>query len=146
MRIKLKQKLKLTHRFVETMPENLESGILYISMKYSTVAHKCCCGCGNEVITPITPTDWKLLYNGESISLDPSIGNWNFECKSHYWIKNSLIHWAAMWTDEEIQTGRIEDLRKKGEFFASKSKQLKDASNEKKQSTFLKRLISIFKK
>src|SRR5712692_8520000 len=27
------------------------------SMAYATVAHKCCCGYGKEVVTPLTPTD-----------------------------------------------------------------------------------------
>jgi len=146
MRISLKHKLKLEHRFVEAIPDNLESGVLYVSMKYATVAHKCCCGCGNEVITPLTPTDWKLSYDGESISLSPSIGNWNYECKSHYWIKNNLVHRAAMWTDEEIEDGRKEDLLNKSDYFSSKTKQLEGSILKKKKSAIWKKFISIFKR
>ncbi len=46
---------RLQHRFVETMPEKIEPGILYISMEYATAAHCCCCGCGEEVVTPFSP-------------------------------------------------------------------------------------------
>jgi hypothetical protein len=34
---------RLQHRFVETMPEMIEPGILYVSMEYATAAHRCCC-------------------------------------------------------------------------------------------------------
>lgn len=85
------------HRFVEFIPDELEDGILYISLKYCTAIHKCVCGCGNEVVTPISPTDWQLTFDGKTISLYPSIGNWNFKCKSHYWITNNKIRFARKW-------------------------------------------------
>jgi hypothetical protein len=65
------------HEFVESFPETLEQRVLYISMPYSTATHQCACGCGNEVVTPFSPTDWQLHFDGVSISLTPSIGNWN---------------------------------------------------------------------
>jgi Family of unknown function (DUF6527) len=65
---------RLDHRFVDHVPEVIEPGVLYVSMKYATAAHQCCCGCGSEVITPFTPTDWSLTYDGDAISLNPSIG------------------------------------------------------------------------
>jgi hypothetical protein len=34
----------LEHRFVQYIPERLDSGVLYISMEYATAAHRCCCG------------------------------------------------------------------------------------------------------
>ncbi len=30
---------------------------LYISIPYVTAAHKCPCGCGEEIVTPLSPTD-----------------------------------------------------------------------------------------
>jgi hypothetical protein len=65
----------LRPEFVRAMPEKLDAGMLYISIDFATAAHSCCCGCGREVITPLTPTDWKITYNGVSISLFPSVGN-----------------------------------------------------------------------
>jgi hypothetical protein len=50
---------------------------IYISIRFATVGHKCCCGCGREVITPLSPTDWSLTSDGETVSLHPSIGNWS---------------------------------------------------------------------
>jgi len=47
------------HRFVRYIPEELEPGILYTSVDFATVAHACCCGCGEEVVTPLAPTEWR---------------------------------------------------------------------------------------
>ena len=107
----------LQHKFVEFIPEKVEEGFLYISMEYCTVIHKCVCGCGNEVVTPLSPTDWRLTFNGKSITLYPSIGNWNFECQSHYWIRNNNVEFAGRWTDREIYLGRENDLERKAKYF-----------------------------
>lgn len=107
----------MTHEFVEFIPDNLEKEKIYISIKYNIVTHSCCCGCGNEVVTPISPTDWQLTYYGNSISLHPSIGNWNFDCKSHYWIKKNQVQWSYEWSDEEIKAGREKDKQIKDEYY-----------------------------
>ncbi len=115
----------LQHKFVELIPDKIEDGILYISMEYCTAIHKCICGCGNEVVTPISPTDWKLTFDGESVSLDPSIGNWNFECQSHYWIINNNVRLSRKWSKDEIDSGRKKDEKKKKWFFFKKKKKKK---------------------
>jgi hypothetical protein len=71
-----------------------------VSITYATVLHKCGCGCDNEVVTPLSPSDWQLTFNGEAISLFPSIGNWSFSCRSHYWIKNNEVVWVKDWYEE----------------------------------------------
>ncbi len=90
-----------THEFVEFIPKFPEEGILYISLRFCTVVHKCACGCGNKVVTPLSPNDWKLIFNGDAISLYPSIGNWSFECKSHYWIAENTVKWARRWNENK---------------------------------------------
>jgi hypothetical protein len=95
--------MKLQHSFVQLIPDQLEDGVLYISTKHSTAIHKCVCGCNNEVVTPLSPTDWQLTFDGESVSLNPSIGNWSFKCKSHYWIVKDTIKMARKWSDDEIR-------------------------------------------
>lgn len=114
-------KMLLQHRFIEFIPEKVEEGILYISIEYCTAIHKCICGCGNEVVTPFSPTDWKLSFNGKSVSLHPSIGNWNFECQSHYWIKKNKIEFASLWTEKEIRVGRENDMDRKMDYFEGQS-------------------------
>ncbi len=82
--------------FVEVVPgpDLMEDGVLYISIAYATAIHKCACGCGRQAVTPLSPEEWSLSYNGETISLRPSIGNWGMECKSHYWIRDNRVIWA----------------------------------------------------
>lgn len=96
----------LSHEFVDAIPERPQSGTLYISILYRTALHLCCCGCGREVVTPITPDDWSLTYNGATVSLSPSIGNWSFECRSHYFITRDRVRWAATWSDAMVTASR----------------------------------------
>ncbi len=84
----------ITHQFVDFIPDHLEEGVLYVSLNYRTVTHRCCCGCGLEVVTPLAPKAWRLTFDGESISLRPSIGNWNLPCRSHYWIQENGVQWV----------------------------------------------------
>lgn len=107
----------LQHRFVEFIPEEVEEGVLYISIDYRTAIHKCACGCGNEVTTPFSVTDWRLIFNGEAITLRPSIGNWRFPCQSHYWITNGRIEPAARWESEKTITSEPKKKRKKKFFW-----------------------------
>ena len=107
----------LQHRFVNNIPEHIEDGILYISMEYSTAIHKCVCGCGNEVVTPFSPTDWRLTFDGKTVSLHPSIGNWNFDCQTHYWIVNNKILYAGKWSKEEVKKGRKKDKKLKHRYY-----------------------------
>jgi hypothetical protein len=108
------------HEFVEFIPSELEEGILYVSVQYATAVHKCACGCGNKVVTPISPAEWQLLFDGESVSLMPSIGNWQFPCRSHYWIKSNKVRWAEAWTPEQIVAGRQRESRDYERYFASR--------------------------
>src|SRR6202158_4620803 len=109
----------VSHEFVEYIPGDLKEGTVYVSIPFATAAHKCCCGCGKEVVTPFSPTDWKLTFDGKSISLDPSIGNWSFACKSHYWIIRNKVKWARRWSQKEIETGRVHDRLAKKTYFDS---------------------------
>ncbi|MCR9171391.1 MAG: DUF6527 family protein [bacterium] len=103
----------MKHKFVEFIPEILEPGVLYISIKYSTAVHACVCGCGNEVVTPIAPTDWSLTFHGDSVSLHPSIGNWSFDCQSHYWIKKGQVTHCRKWDNSKVDAGRKKDKKTK---------------------------------
>ena len=113
----MKRRTTITFQFVDVIPAKLGDGKLYLSIEYATAVHKCCCGCGNEVVTPLTPTDWKVTYDGESVSLSPSIGNWGFACRSHYWIDHNAVRWADQWSDDQIVAGRTQDLREKERHF-----------------------------
>ena len=111
------KQVRVVLQFVEFIPERLENGVLYISQKYKTAAHKCCCGCGEEVITPLNPTDWKLTVDGKLGTLYPSIGNWGFACRSHYWIRKGLVVWAPPMPQWQIERGRLSDRANKAAHF-----------------------------
>jgi len=53
-------------RFVELIPDEIQESVIYVSMEYGTVIHKCACGCGREVNTPLAPNEWHLHYNGDA--------------------------------------------------------------------------------
>jgi hypothetical protein len=108
--------------FVEFIPEDLEEGVLYISVPYATASHKCACRCGSLVVTPIRPASWALTWDGESVSLYPSIGNWSFPCQSHYWVDHSRIVWARKWSQEEIEHGRRRDEQARERFYRRSSR------------------------
>jgi len=115
----MKKIAKLAHRFVEFIPEAVDEGVLYVSMEYATAIHKCCCGCGNEVVTPLSPVDWTLIYDGTAITLHPSIGNWGFACQSHYWIRGDSVIWAGRWSKRRIEAAKLAARRAEREYFDS---------------------------
>lgn len=119
----MNRQITLRNEFVEFIPSTLKDGIIYISIQYATAVHKCCCGCGHEVVTPISPTDWQLIFDGKSISLYPSIGNWGLPCQSHYWIEHNIVKWAPQWSQERINAGRGYDNFNKEKYFSDVASQ-----------------------
>lgn len=97
---------------MEFIPKDLEPGVLYISTRFRTAIHLCACGCGNKTVTPLSPVRWKIIFDGRTVSLDPSIGNWSFPCRSHYWIHDNRILWAEEWSNEKVQKMRRVERKK----------------------------------
>lgn len=104
-------------RRVEAMPKELEPGVLYVSVRFSTAAHLCACGCGAKVRTPLGPTEWTVQDRSGKPSVWPSIGNWQRPCKSHYIIREGRIIWADVWSDEQILAGRVAEQARRTEYF-----------------------------
>jgi hypothetical protein len=107
----------LRPEFVEAFPAVMDQEVLYISIPYNTCGHLCCCGCGQEVVTPLSPAQWSLTYDGQNASLRPSIGNWGLPCQSHYWIREGKVVWSRRYTPEEIATNRDDDRRRLTQHF-----------------------------
>lgn len=91
--------------FVTHVPEALEDGRLYVSMPYATAIHLCACGCRSEVVTPLRPGKWRLIFDG-TVTLRPSIGNWSYGCQSHYYIDRDQVVWARTWSEAEVLARR----------------------------------------
>lgn len=139
--------MKFKHQFVEFMPDVIQEGVIYISLEYKSVIHKCACGCGKEVNTPLHPTGWKMIYNGEDISLKPSVGNWSFDCKSHYWITNSEVEWSLKWSDETIGKVRTNEDFERQEYYKNKDSENVDKDpNDLMNLTVLKPIKNWFQK
>lgn len=112
----------LEPEFVDEIPENLQEGRLYISIRYRTASHLCACGCGAKVVTPIKPPKWHLTYDGETVSLWPSVGRWQLPCHSHYVIRKSRVVWAKPWTEKQIREGREEDAEDLRDYYRHRGK------------------------
>lgn len=91
----------VTPQLVELAPKPLISGRLYVSQKYSVAVHLCCCGCGEKVVTPLSPAEWQLHLHDGVATLEPSIGNAT-ACRSHYWIRLNQVVWVPKMTNKQI--------------------------------------------
>ena len=111
----------MTERFelrkVQYMPAALEPGVLYVAEEFGAAAHLCACGCGVIVRTPLDETEWSLEETEEGPSLDPSIGNWQEACESHYWIQRGQVTWAPKWSSAQIEAGRRKEQQRRGEYY-----------------------------
>jgi len=59
-------------------------------IEYATAVHKCACGCGKEVVTPLSPTDWKLIFDGKALSLEVLDRQLGLPVAArNYWVKNT---------------------------------------------------------
>jgi hypothetical protein len=103
---------EITHlrpKLVTSFPTSMEHGVIYVSVEYNSCGHLCACGCGREVITPLSPAQWTITYDGENISLRPSIGSWSLPCRSHYFVERGRVRWARDFTVHEIARNRLRD-------------------------------------
>jgi hypothetical protein len=104
--------------FVHTMPAQLDEGKLYISMEYCSINHLCACGCGSEVVTPLHPARWAIFYNGDTVSLWPSVGSFDLPCRSHYVIERNRVVWQPSWSEGAAREGVERDRREVERFHA----------------------------
>lgn len=128
--------MTLNHKFVDKIPDIIEEGTLYISIPFETAIHKCCCGCGNEVVTPLSPKQWSLTFDGESISLYPSIGSWNLKCQSHYFIRKSVVVWAMTYSKSKIRKIKQYDSDDILKYYETKNKDEEKIKRTHKRGNF----------
>lgn len=104
---------------VTYVPRELQTGILYVSEEYAVAVHLCACGCGNKVVTPLSPAKWTFTENGGRPTLRPSIGSWQLPCRSHYVITDGRIDWAGQWSDAQVAAGRQREQKRLVAYYAS---------------------------
>lgn len=129
--------------YVKHVPEKFAEGVLYISEEFATAGHLCCCGCGNEIFTPLNKAQWRLTKNGRtgSVSLYPSIGNWKYPCKSHYWIKSNIVRDAGPMSDRIISDVVKRDRREKDRYIEEHNQR---ANSNQNHTSCLTRLVRWF--
>lgn len=108
---------RFKHKVVDSIPERMESNVMYITADGDVAGHLCACGCGREVITPLSPTDWSVEVNRRGFSLSPSVGNWAFPCRSHYFLRSSAVVWAGDMSDFAIEQGRRRSKARKQAYY-----------------------------
>jgi len=135
---------EIKHEFVDLAPGTLESGILYVSVKYKNMVHLCCCGCGHKVVTPLSPTGWAITFDGRTVSVTPSVGNWNLRCRSHYWISSNRVESAEEWSQQQIADGFARDRQAKQDYYNAppSSKQPNQAAPRRDSSKKSRRLAA----
>lgn len=102
---------------VQYIPKNPDAGVLYVAEEFGAAVHLCACGCGSKVSTPLTPTEWTLTVTPAGASLNPSVGNWQLPCRSHYWVREGTIIWAGDWTPAQVAAGRqAEEARRRSHY------------------------------
>lgn len=114
--------------FVESAPRPLSEGVLYISDRFLTALHLCCCGCGREVVTPLNPAGWSYKREAGTVTLKPSIGNWSFPCRSHYLIIRNEVVWAKPMSAQQIAMVKAKDSRDR-KAFIDRSNATKTSNN-----------------
>lgn len=93
---------KFKVEFVDRIPANLKNGILYVCINCNVIVHRCACGCGEKTITPIhSKYGWIMRYDGETITLRPSIGNFSIPCESHYYITENKVEWLERYQQND---------------------------------------------
>jgi len=107
-------------QYVEQLPDQMEEGVLYICEEFDLTAHKCCCGCGEDVYNKISPAKWRLTrMPGGTVSLYPSVGNWKYACKSHYWISKNRVINAGPMSARAIKAVQQRDRQDRNRYIAS---------------------------
>ena len=93
--MKTLKKVLIEPIFVEFIPDKLEFGKLYISEKTRSTNHLCLCGCGSEIVLPITKEGWELVkFPDGKITMSPSVGKMGRKCNTHYIIVKNVANFV----------------------------------------------------
>lgn len=130
---------KIILKKVYYMPAQLEPGILYVSDEFKVAAHLCPCGCGNKVNTPLGPANWKFIERNNEPTLSPSISNWQFPCKSHYWITKGDVKWSYKLSSEDaLESWQFEEGKRRRYY--------EELETKKSKKSVVKTLINWFRR
>jgi hypothetical protein len=99
---------EITYVFVDSAPDRLEPGTMYISTKYRAIVHLCLCGCTEKVLLNLDPDSWSFTFDGRSISIHDSVGNVGLPCRSHYIVRRNRVTWLPPLVGVDPQLALLE--------------------------------------
>jgi hypothetical protein len=68
-----------------------------------------------------------MWMEGNTVTLYPSIGNWSFTCRSHYWIRRNKVIWAGHMSQKQIERGRAMNRAAKQEYFKAANREVSNS-------------------
>ena len=95
--MKTLKRVEVTFKKLEYLPyvSDLQENVIYISDTYMVSKHLCLCGCGQLTVMPLGKGQWNYQINtNNKISMQPSVGNFQLPCKSHYIISKGGANFA----------------------------------------------------
>lgn len=129
----MRRPFRIKHEFVELIPKERQEGVLYVSIPYATAVHNCFCGCGLKVVTPICPIGWQLTFDGETVTLFPSVGSWSFPCCSHYFVRRDTVVWGGNMNRDEIECARSRDREAREQHFGTQTDEPREARKTRRR-------------
>lgn len=94
---------------VERIPDQLSAGIVYHNEDFELAALLCACGCGHRV-TLLVPDSHQISSERGLVTIRPSIGVCDADCKSHYYITAGEVEWLPAFTSAAarlVMSGQI---------------------------------------
>lgn len=88
--------------------EDMEEGVIYVHKESTQSFHNCLCGCKEPVVMALDfinidgeeikgiwpPGNWNLTIKDGKATFSPSVGNYEFPCKSHYIITKGIANFV----------------------------------------------------
>ena len=95
--MKTLKQISVNIKYVDLVPElsEMESNVIYISLRHKTSSHLCLCGCKNEVVLPMGEKGWSYIFkltDPYTMTFKPSILNQNCPNKYHYVITDNVAN------------------------------------------------------
>ena len=85
--MKTLKRVEITYKKLHYMTPHseIEENVIYITDEYGTSSHKCLCGCGELTVLPLGKGEWSYQIDAnDKLFMQPSVGNYQLPCKSHY--------------------------------------------------------------
>jgi hypothetical protein len=80
-----------------------------------------------EGYNKLSPAKWRLIKMADgSVSLEPSIGNGNYACQSHYWIRENRVINAGPMSARAIEAVQWRDQRDRDRYIAQVNTQAEE--------------------